>query len=109
MDFSNLNKKIIIQQIIDKSPIKNKIYKNYKTVWAKITNLHGKEFLEAQSINPNISKKTIIRYRKELDSSLDKDISKKYRIKYKNNYYDILYSDNIREENTFLELMLKVI
>ena len=109
MDFSKLNKKITIQKIINNSPIKNKTYEDYKDVWANIVNLHGKEFLQAQSVNSNISKKVIIRYKKELDPSIDKNVSQKYRVKYKNNFYDILYSDNIREENDFLEFMLKVI
>ncbi len=102
-----LNNRITIQKIKDAGPLKNKEYEDYKTVWARITNLHGKEFLEAQTVASNISKKVTIRYIKELDSSIDKDMSKKFRVMYKGNFYNILYSDNIKEENRLIELMLK--
>lgn len=107
MDFSKLNKRITIQKINNNGPLKNNDYEDYKTVWASITNLHGKEFLEAQRIDSNISKKVTIRYIKDLDPSIDKDVSKKFRVMYKGSPYNILYSDNIKEENRFIELMLK--
>lgn len=102
-----LNSRLTIQKMSKNGPLKNNTFEDYKTVWAKVTNLHGKEFLQAQSLNADISKKVTIRYLKELDSSLDKNVSKKFRIKYKENYYNILYADNIKEENRFIELMLK--
>ena len=102
-----LNKRITIQKIKDAGPLKNKEYEDYKTVWASIINLHGKEFLEAQRVAPNISKKVTIRYIKELDPSIDNDVSKKFRVLYKGNLYNILYSDNIKEENKLMEIMLK--
>lgn len=108
METKDLNKRITIQRKINNGALEDDTYEDYKSVWSNIKNLHGKEFLNAQSINPNISKKVTIRYIKDLDPSLDKEVSKVFRVKYKNNYYNILYSDNIREENRFLELMLEV-
>lgn len=102
-----LNSRLTIQKMSKNGTLKNNTFEDYKTLWAKVTNLHGKEFLQAQSLNADISKKVTIRYLKELDSSLDKNVSKKFRIKYKENYYNILYADNIKEENRFIELMLK--
>lgn len=109
MDFSELNKKVIIQKKVSSNPLEDTTYIDYKKIWANVRNLHGKERLEAQKINPNIDKKIIIRYVKELDPSLNKHSSKDYRVKYKNQIYNILYIDNIKEENRYMELMLEII
>lgn len=78
-------------------------------VWSKIVNLHGKEFIEAQKVNPNISRKVTIRYIKELDTSINPNATVDHRIEYKGIQYNILYADNIREENRFIELLLESI
>lgn len=77
------------------------------TVWGQIINVHGKEFIEAQKTKSNISKKVIIRYRKYLDANINPSTTIDHRIEYKGVQYNILYSDNIREENRFIELLLE--
>lgn len=108
MDISELNKKIIVQKKESNKALEDIKYIDFKNVWAKIINLHGKERLEAQAINPKVDKKVTIRYIRELDPSININATKDYRVKYKGNYYNILYADNIKEENRFLELMLEV-
>lgn len=103
-----LNKRITIQTEKDMGPLKNKEYEDFKTVWASISNLHGKEFIEAQKVNPNITKKITIRYIKQLDPSININASKCFRVLYKSNTYNILYIDNVKEENRYMELMLEV-
>lgn len=107
MNIGELNKRVTIQKKIKSMPLNDVEYENFKTVWSKHTNLHGKEFLEAQNINPNISKKIKIRYIKDLDTSININASKDFRIVYKGNFYNILYIDNIKEECRFMELMLE--
>ena len=102
-----LNKRVTIQKIKDAGPLKNKQYENYKTVWASISNLHGKEFIEAQKVSPKISKKIIIRYFKCLDPSININASTEFTVLYKGNIYNILYIDNIKEENKYMELLLE--
>lgn len=108
MDVGKLNKKIIIQKKQSTKRLEDDVYLDYKKVWADVKNIYGKEFIEAQKVNPNISKKIIIRYIKELDPSLNKNTGKDYKVKYKNQTYNILYIDNIHEKNSYMELLLEV-
>ncbi|HBG5257854.1 TPA: phage head closure protein [Clostridioides difficile] len=109
MNIGDLNKRIIIQknnESIDREgyPIENWI--NYKTVWSRINNISGKEFLQAQALTSNISKKAFIRYQKELDISLNDNITLNYRILYNKSIYNLIYINNINEKNQYMELML---
>lgn len=104
-----LNKRVIIQKEVSSNPLDDTEYIDYKKVWASISNIHGKEFLEAQRVNPKISKKVTVRYIKELDPSINKNSCKDYKVKYKDQVYNILYIDNIKEENKYMELLLEII
>ena len=110
MDIGKLNQRIVIQKrkiFIDENGFEVETWEDYKNVWANIKNLNGKEFFQAQQTHSQASKKVIIRYLKDLDSSLDFNITLNYRIKYKNNNYNLIYSDNIQEKNSFIELLLE--
>ena len=109
MNIGELKHKITIQRKINNNnPLEDATFEDFKTVWAKINNLFGKEFIEAQKVNPNISKKIIIRYIKDLDMSINPNTCKDYKVSCKGISYNILYIDNIKEENKFMELMLEV-
>ena len=108
VNIGELNHKITIQKRLNNKPLENSNYEDFRRPWAKISNLHGKEFIEAQAINPKISKKFIIRYIKDLDMSFNPNACKDFRILYKCCTYNILYIDNIREQNKFMEIMVEV-
>ena len=109
MNIGEFKHKVTIQRKINNNnPLEDMTFEDFKTVWAKVNNLFGKEFIEAQKVNPNISKKIIIRYIKDLDMSLNPNTCKDYKVSYKDISYNILYIDNIKEENKFMELMLEV-
>jgi len=110
MDIGKLNQRIVIQKrkiFIDENGFEVETWEDYKNVWANIKNLNGKEFFQAQQTHSQASKKVIIRYLKDLDSSLDFNVTLNYRVKYKNNNYNLIYSDNIQEKNSFIELLLE--
>lgn len=110
MNIGRLNRRITIQKketLIDENGFEVEEWADYKTVWASVKNINGKEFFQAQQAKSQASKKVTIRYLKDLDSSLDLNISLKYKIKYKNNNYNLIYSDNIQEQNRFIELLLE--
>ena len=67
-----------------------------KTVWASITNLHGKEYYEAAAIQMENTVKFTVRYIKDLDTSM--------RILFKDKQYNITSIDNIKYENRFIEI-----
>ena len=109
MNIGEFKHKVTIQRKINNNnPLEDMTFEDFKTVWAKVNNLFGKEFIEAQKVNPNISKKIIIRYIKDLDMSINPNTCKDYKVSYKGISYNILYIDNIKEENKFMELMVEV-
>ena len=110
MNIGELKHKITIQRKINNNnPLEDATFEDFKTVWAKVNNLFGKEFIEAQKVNPNISKKIIIRYIKDLDMSFNPNTCKDFIISYKGASYNILYIDNIKEQNKFMEIMVGIL
>ena len=109
MNIGDLKHRITIQQKVDKKPLEDVTYIDFKAVWAKINNLYGKEFIEAQKVEANISKKFIIRYIKDLDPSINPNTCKDFMINYKGISYNILYIDNIKEQNKFMEIMVGIL
>ena len=109
MNIGELNHRITILKKANKKPLEDTTYENFKTVWAKINNLYGKEFIEAQKVEANISKKFVIRYTKDLDMSFNPNACKDFIISYKGVSYNILYIDNIKEQNKFMEIMVGIL
>lgn len=71
-------------------------YETYKTLWAKVTNLYGKEYFEAAAIQKEKTVKFIFRAVKGLDETMKIDFSGKL--------YDIIFIDNIKYENKYMEI-----
>lgn len=70
-------------------------------IWSKATPARGKEyFAQLQTNNKNLMTFTI---------SYRSDISDKWRVLYKNQYYEIHNIINVDEKNTDLELMCSVL
>ena len=109
MNIGELNHRITILKKANKKPLEDTTYENFKTVWAKVNNLYGKEFIEAQKVEANISKKFIIRYIKDLDMSFNPNACKDFKISFKDVSYNILYIDNIKEQNKFMEIMVGIL
>jgi SPP1 family predicted phage head-tail adaptor len=109
VNIGELKHRVTIQKKAEKKPLEDTTYTDFKTVWAKVSNLYGKEFIEAQKVEANISKKLIIRYIKDLDMSLNPNACKDFIITYKGISYNILYIDNIKEQNKFMEIMAGVL
>ena len=109
MNIGELNHRITILKKANKKPLEDTAYENFKAVWAKVSNLYGKEFIEAQKVEANISKKFIIRYVKDLDMSFNPSACKDFIISYKGVSYNILYIDNVKEQNKFMEIMVGIL
>jgi SPP1 family predicted phage head-tail adaptor len=109
VNIGELKHRVTIQKKAEKKPLEDTTYTDFKTVWAKVSNLYGKEFIEAQKVEANISKKLIIRYIKDLDMSLNPNACKDFIITYKGISYNILYIDNIKEQNKFMEIMVGIL
>lgn len=71
-------------------------YETYKTLWAKATNLHGKEYFEAASIQKEKTVKFVFRAVDGIDENM--------KIEFGGKLYDITFIDNIRYENKYMEV-----
>lgn len=110
MNPGKLNKRILIQKRVcevDENGFEVEFWQDVKTVWANMKNLNGRELIEAQGNNSKVTKKAIIRYIKCLDISINPKVSLDYRIMYKNNLYNLVYPNNLNEENKYIELLLE--
>ena len=111
MNIANLNKRIIIQKFTggtDNSgfPLPEQ-WGDYKTVWASMTSLSGREYFAAAAVNAEQTIKIKIRYIKELDANINVDginATKTFRIKYKNSNYDIKFINDVLFLHEFMEL-----
>jgi len=70
-----------------------------KEVWAKVSNLHGKEFFEAKAVQSENTVKFTIRYISGLDQTM--------QILFQEKIYNITSIDNIKYRNEYMEIQAK--
>lgn len=103
MNFTKLNKRINVEkydEITNDNGFDIGIWNNYKTVWASVNNLYGKEYWTAKAINCENTVEFIVRYSKDLEQIN----SKEYRICFKGRLFNITFIDNIKFENKYLKI-----
>ncbi len=92
------------------SPIENPTLNLFKCAWCKVENLLDKSTREKTSNDISkiiVQKKITLKYIKELDSSISKDISSKYKIDINGVKYKIISSLNINNENKLIQLEIE--
>ena len=80
---------------------------HYRTVWGDIKEINNVKTLESTSngkVSTKFRKKFIIRYIEHLDLSNDKEATTKYKIAYKDKFYNILGINNLEERDEILEI-----
>jgi len=110
MDIGAMNKRIIIQKQTSTQdengfPVPN--WNDYKPVWSSKSNLYGREFYAAATVNAEQTEKFTIRYLKDLDADINiegNNTTKIFRIKYKNSILNIKFIDDIKSEHRFMEI-----
>lgn len=104
MDIGKLNKRIEIQKFSGAKTNDNGFdedqYREFKTVWASINNLFGKEYWSAKATQQENTVEFVIRYSKEMEVLN----SKEYRIYWNNKKYNITFIDNFKYENKWLKI-----
>jgi SPP1 family predicted phage head-tail adaptor len=58
---------------INENGFEAETYETYKTLWAKVTNLHGKEYFEAAAVQKERTVKFIFRAVKGIDETMKID------------------------------------
>lgn len=70
------------------------IWKEYRKVWASVSNLSGREYFEAVAVKAEETVKFTIRYTDAIDTTM--------RILFKDKRYNIVSVDNIKYRNRFI-------
>lgn len=99
-----LRHRITIQRLIteiNENGFEIEQWQNYKSVWASIANLHGREYYAAAAINAENTMKFIIRYTEGIENSM--------RIFFKYKTYNIISIDNIKYRNQYIEIKAVVV
>lgn len=100
-DIAKMNKRITIQRYTDVEGEWGQTtndWKDWKTIWASINSLFGREFWQAREANMENTINITVRYSRSL-----KDIdTREYRISWDGKYYDIIHVDNPQFSNKYL-------
>lgn len=95
----DLKHRITFQVLVienNKNGFEEEIWEEYKTVWAKVSNLNGREFYQSATIHAEKTVKFMIRYINDIDESM--------RILFNQTLYDITAIDNLKYENKYFEI-----
>lgn len=99
MEIGSLNKRITIEELkinINENGFEVEEWIDFKTVWAGVSNLYGREYFDAASVQMENTVKFVIRYLPGIDTSM--------RILFKGKHYNITSIDNIKYRNRFIEI-----
>lgn len=99
MNPGELRHRITLQKFtttVNENGFEEESWIDFKTVWASISNLHGREYFEAAAVQKENTVKFTVRYIKDLDTSM--------KILFRNKQYNIIQIDNIKYENRFIEI-----
>ena len=99
MDIGDLRHRITIQKFtigINENGFETEDWQDYKTVWASVSNLTGKEYYQAAAMQAEKIVKFKVRYFEDIDTSM--------RIVFKDSKYNINSIDNKEHTNKYLEI-----
>jgi len=99
MGIGDLNKRITFQKLtnmINDNGFEIENWIDVKTVWARVSNLYGKEYFAAAAVQAENTIKFLIRYTDGIDTDM--------RILFKDKQYNITSIDNIKYANKFIEI-----
>lgn len=104
MKIGRLNKRITIQEysnVIDDEGFHKKEWVDLKTVWGNIKNYNNKERFQSDTIHDKQTCEILIRY--------TPNVTNANRIKFNNNYYNILSVQNIEEADREILILCEVL
>lgn len=99
MSIGKMRHRITFQRItpvINENGFESEMPEEYKTVWASVTNLHGKEYFEAKAVQSENTVKFTIRYLAGIDQTT--------KILFQGKAYNITAIDNIKYRNRYIEI-----
>lgn len=99
MEIGDLRHRITFQKYtisINENGFEVETWEDFKTVWAAVNNLHGREYFAAAAVQAESTVKFTVRYLPGLNTAM--------RISFRGKTYDITAIDNIKYWNRFIEI-----
>lgn len=99
MSIGDLRHRITFQRLtsaVNGNGFEIEAWQDYKTVWAAVSNLNGREYYQAAAIQAEKTVKFLIRHIEGVDTSM--------RILFKDKKYNITSVDNMKYANKHLEI-----
>lgn len=99
MPIGDLRHRITLQKfttVVNENGFEEEAWQDYETVWASVSNLSGREYYQAATVQAEKTVKFLIRYIEEVDTSM--------RILFKNKQYNITSIDNMKYTNKYIEI-----
>ena len=99
MNIGDLRQRITIQQASitpNTNGFEVETWTDFKTVWANVSNLFGREYYSAAQVNQESTVKFTIRYLAGLNENM--------RISFNGSYYNITFIDNIKYSNKYIQI-----
>lgn len=99
MSIGDLRHRITFQRltsVVNENGFETEVWQDYKTVWASVSNLNGREYYQAAAIQAEKTVKFLIRNIESVDTSM--------RILFKGKQYNITSIDNMKYANKHLEI-----
>jgi len=82
--------------LVNENGFEEEAWQDYKTIWASVSNLSGREYYQAAAIQAEKTVKFLIRHITDVDTDM--------RILFDDKQYNITSIDNIKYENKYLEI-----
>jgi SPP1 family predicted phage head-tail adaptor len=99
MEIGDLKHRITLQQrttTVSEQGFEEETWADYQTIWAAISNLHGREYYAAAAVQAENTVKFTIRYLPGIDTAM--------RILFRGKQYNITALDNIKYRNRYVEI-----
>lgn len=99
MAIGDLRRRITFQKLttlINENGFEEEIWQDYKTVWASVSNLFGREYYQAAAIQAEKTVKFLIRYIEGIDTDM--------RILFNDKQYNITSINNMKYANKYIEI-----
>lgn len=99
MEIGDLRHRITLQQLttsVNDNGFEVETWEDFKTVWAAVSNLHGREYYAAAAVQAENTVKFTIRYLEGLNTTM--------RILFQGRQYNITAIDNIKYRNRYIEI-----
>lgn len=99
MSVGEMRHRITFQRITNaanENGFESETLEDYKTVWASVSNLQGKEYFAAKAVQEENTVKFTIRYLAGLDQTM--------KILFQGKVYNITSIDNIKYKNRYVEI-----